>query len=152
MMDKIINELLDIHWLRIYAVATLFLVICMVVPAVSQTILNDGVSTRLANAVDQQAPLAYVLGMITVLSMGMAGWSIKRADDKGEQINNLGELIKNQTILYNQRAAITDIDIHDALIKIANAIDVLSKRPCTMDNESVIDILRGRIARSQEEK
>lgn len=79
---------------------------------------------------------AYILGVISVFSMGLAGWSINKRDDTIKNLNDLTQEIRIQ----NE----SNKDYKELTKAIATSLDTQSKKPCALDNKMLEDLLKGK--------
>jgi beta-lactamase regulating signal transducer with metallopeptidase domain len=112
--------------------------------AIAQNVVSHETATQLGKAAEASNAAAYVLGFVCMLCLGTAAWSINKRDDTISEIRNLSDSIRasNKTMedkINHDTKAIESINV------LGDGIKELAKKPCALDNNSVIHLIRGKL-------
>ena len=101
---------------------------------------------KLGEAAEKSNAAAYVLGVVSVLSISLAAWTISKRDESQKDIQDLAAAIRAQTASMLETTVKDDRQVKQDMTKLANAMEIMAKKPCGMDSETLKDIIRGKFA------
>lgn len=107
--------------------------------------IDPTLAKQLAEASANSSAASYVLGFVTMVSLGFAGWSIKARDEMSKAITELSVSVKTMNDIAMKKDEKTD----QSMSEINTSLKNLSGKPCMLDTEYAKEILKGKLGKHE---